>query len=425
MNGVLGMTEVLAENPRDPEQAAAFDTIRASGRHLLGLLDDLLDFSKVEAGPIELVSLPVDVAALVDEVVGALAPLAARRPVILSLDVDPALPRSVRADPGRLRQVLTHLVGNAIKFGRRESQPCGRVDVRVRADEDGVRFEICDDGVGIDAAARARLFHPFTQADASTTRRHGGVGLGLAICRRVVDAMGGTIDVDGAPGVGTTATVVLPLRATGDLRATNLDRGGARVVVDPSGPARPPAYPSAPPSLTPEGAAPHVLVAEDEATNRLVVARQLRLLGCEVTLAHDGEEALERWREARFDLVLSDLHMPRRDGYGLIAAIRAGEERGDAPRTPVLALTANAIRGEAAHARAAGFDAYLTKPLPLVELRRALEAWIEPARWALRARPPLAPTTSLPPRTSAPVAGPTPPRRSVPPEPTARPSGSP
>jgi signal transduction histidine kinase/DNA-binding NarL/FixJ family response regulator len=431
LNGVLGMTDVLTQRAHEPEQLGALETIRTSGRHLLGLLDELLDFSKIEAGQLELEPVEVDLPALVDEAVGALSAPAARRPVILSLDLDPDLPRTVRADPARLRQVLTHLVGNAIKFGRRDDQPWGRVDVHARRDDAGVSFVIRDEGVGIGAEARARLFHPFVQGDGSNTRRYGGAGLGLAMCRRLVDAMGGTIDIDGAPGAGTTCTVVLPLRATGDLTAVITAPGGARVFVDPSGPAptaaRSAAGPHAvalhaagPHAVSPDDGAPRVLVAEDEATNRLVVARQLRLLGCHVTLTHDGEEALETWRRERFDLVLSDLHMPRRDGYGLVAALRAAEARGEAARTPVLALTANAIRGEAAHARAAGFDAYLTKPLPLAELRVALEAWIEPARWARRARPPLAPSTSLPPR-PAPTAL----RPSFAPAPTARGGGSP
>lgn len=502
MNGVLGMADVLANATRPEDQADAVQTIRESASSLLGLIDDILDFSKIEAGRLELECLSFNPGQLLESVVESLASGSAAEQVSVDVRIAPGLPQQFWGDPTRIRQILHNLVSNAIKFSRSEAQGKGRVRssvMRADAPEAGLVFRVEDEGIGIDEAALSRLFQPFTQADASTTRRYGGTGLGLAIVRRLVDAMLGHIRVDSHPGLGTRFDVWLPLAVSDpSLEPPSIDlsgvsclilaedaeaaaslgpslcAAGAEVNLLPSLAALAswrPAQPEArtvlllphrgstataleqlpqwlawrqagvaelrclvvalegrPQSMQLAGpdiavlrtlrrqslwravatlagrASPEaqtarlawvagadappvdrqaaqasgrlVLVVDDDATNRKVAQRQLQLLGLLAEVAVDGEEAFAMWQQGGHALVLTDLHMPRCDGYSLAARIRAAEAQQQRPRTPLLALSANALQGEKRRAQQAGLDDYLVKPIPMESLQAALQRWM-------------------------------------------------
>ncbi|MDQ7746658.1 ATP-binding protein [Hydrogenophaga pseudoflava] len=360
MNGVLGMLELLERTPIDSHQRQLCHTVHESAHILLGLIDNILDFAKIEAGHMDLHDSPTDLRDLVQGACDSLRANAEAHGTELQVRLSPALPTHILCDPLRLRQVLFNLGGNAIKFSSGQGRQ-GQVNICVSAERnETLLLEVEDNGVGIAADQLARLFVPFQQADAQTTRRFGGTGLGLAICRRLVEAMGGDIDLHSRLGEGTVACVRLPLR-----------------LCDAPAPAAPDvvrAEGQPLPVWRTEQLEP-VLVAEDNAVNRMVIQRQLQQLGVPVELAEDGRQALRQWtaRAGRFSLVLTDLHMPGLDGYELTQALR----QADPPaRCAVIALTANALRGEALRCQQAGMDDYLCKPLSIQQLGQTLQRWM-------------------------------------------------
>jgi PAS domain S-box-containing protein len=370
MNGILGMIDFLDQTKLGPEQAEMLGTARSSAHSLLAIIEDVLDFSKIEANRIEIERRPMSIASVVQHAVSLTGVVAAGKNVRLAVSLDPDLPGAVWGDDVRLGQVLVNLIGNAIKFSNgRETAAVVSVRARVgarSADRCNVELAVEDNGIGMDAATLAHLFVPFAQADASTTRRFGGTGLGLAISRHLVDLMGGVIEVDSRPGVGSTFTVRIPfVRAPESVAA---DLGSPRDVV----PLQPP-----PGLASPAPAAPRpelILVAEDNEINLKVITHQLRGLGFRPIAAADGRQALVLWREGGVGLLLTDLHMPEMDGYELAASVRS-EENGRA-RIPIVAVTANAQKGEAIRCVAAGMDGYLTKPVSMAQLKEALEKWL-------------------------------------------------
>jgi PAS domain S-box-containing protein len=526
MNGVMGMASLLMETDLTPVQREYAETISSSADALLRILNDILDLSKIEAGRFSLESLPFDLQVACDDVSELLLGRAAEKNVALVLDFPPDAPSAVVGDPGRVRQVLLNLLGNAVKFTAE-----GHVTLRVRGQASGagrvaIRVEVSDTGIGIPADKATRLFEPFTQADASMSRRFGGTGLGLAISRRLVETMGGTIGFESVPGAGSTFwfTLELPsdpvaaprvvpsplLRGARVLLADALEDSrrslrdwlvawGARVeeaptlaramavvracsdaddpvdvaIVDeslePLGAValatawREAALPSTPRMLlqgsrtagpeyrtlaaagangwltrpcrpqalagivarllTPgigaefvsretaqpvrkapvtvastasapsigdllhlfSGPAPYeglrVLLAEDNPTNQKVAIRMLERLGCRVTLAQDGREAVERFAAAAYDLVFMDCQMPELDGYEATRSIRAAESSGR--RTPIVALTANAMEGDRERCLASGMDDFVSKPLRRETLVAALEHWVRRDRGGL------------------------------------------
>ncbi|MBP2312042.1 PAS-domain containing protein [Azospirillum soli] len=508
MNGVLGMLEVLDRTALDAEQRTVLNVIRDSASSLLTIIDDILDFSKIEAGRLQLESLPTSLRDIAEGVADLLATRARekRLDLVTRVALDGTDLRC--GDPVRLRQILLNLVGNAIKFTER-----GHIALVVKGGADGlVRFEVQDSGIGLDEEQKARLFQPFTQADASTTRRFGGSGLGLSICRRLVEMMGGVIGVESTPGEGATFWFEVPLPMAGDSPAmagadlaglrvlvvdncapvreafaealagagaqvataedaaagfealstalhagspfdvavvehdtagvdglgladglalmpglgdtrivivTNEDegngdgRGGAPVLLKPVrravlratvarvagrrtlesadalpeeiGTVQPPTVEEA------EAAGALILVAEDNPTNQVVIRKQLEQLGFAAELACDGAEAWRMLRERHFGLLLTDCHMPQVDGYELAQRLRASE-RDTGRRLPVVALTANALIGEAERCFAAGMDDYLSKPVNMHTLSRTLARWLPQA---LPLRRPSATSTML------------------------------
>ena len=297
-------------------------------------------------------------------------------------------------DASRLRQVLAHLASNAIKFSAGRPACPGRVMVRADLVAEAplrLAFAVTDNGIGIAPEAAAALFEPFRQAEDSTTRRFGGTGLGLAIATRLIDLFGGDIQVDSALGRGSTFTVTLPVGSVAG--AAQRMSAPARRERTPA-PARKPA--GAPSVEAARQAGTLVLLAEDDVVNRKVALRQLALLGHAAEVAVDGAEAWHLWQRGGYGLLLTDLHMPELDGCGLARRIRAAEaEAPGTPRLPIIALTANAQHDEAARVRAAGMDAYLTKPVRLEALGATLARWLPaPSAGAAAAAPAQAPAAN-------------------------------
>jgi CheY-like chemotaxis protein/nitrogen-specific signal transduction histidine kinase len=352
MNGVLGMTELLLDTPLNDTQRGYAETIHSSGEALLTVINDILDFSKVEAGKLTLALADFDPRTLVEEVADLLAPRARQKGLELNCRFDPGLPGRLRGDPVRVRQVLTNLAGNAVKFTDR-----GEVNLEAHRLAEGdrgvaVRFVVRDTGVGIPAGRQAEVFESFTQLEGGSDRRYGGTGLGLAICRRLADLMGGAIGLESAPGQGSTFWFDLTLQRGG---------GAADVPAADTGMARRPV-------------GRRVLLAEDNDVNRRVAVGLIERLGCRVDAVTNGREVLEALDCSLHDVILMDVQMPEMDGLAATAAIRE-RERGTGRHIPIIALTAHAMRGDREKCLDAGMDGHLPKPLRPGPLREALLAW--------------------------------------------------
>jgi signal transduction histidine kinase/ActR/RegA family two-component response regulator len=361
MNGVIGSTSLLLQTPLDPDQREFVETVRTSAESLRLLVDDLLDFSKLESGKVALQTSETDLRGLVHEVVTSLQSRAQDKGLALREYVDAEVPARVRADGLRVRQLLHHLLGNAIKFTDE-----GNVTIKVGLDrrDDGcatVRVAVVDTGIGVPKAAHASLFEPFTQADGSLSRRHGGTGLGLAICQRLVALMRGTIGFESAPGSGSVFWFTLPVEEV-------LDR--LREVP------RPP-LPAQANKVTMRKHAP-ILLVEDNPVNQRMALHMLRRGGYDAELAENGQVALDKLAKTRFMLVLMDCSMPVMDGFETTRRIRASETA-TGEHLPIVALTANAMPGDRERCLAAGMDEYLAKPVTADELRAKIEGFTRPA----------------------------------------------
>jgi signal transduction histidine kinase/ActR/RegA family two-component response regulator len=377
MNGILGTADLLARTRLDADQRRLADTLVASGRVLMGIIDDILDLSKVEAGELQLVVAPFSPVALATEVLALYGGFASKKGLDLALRQAGELPAAVAGDAARIRQVLANLVSNAIKFTDRGGVTLAlacrppRANGRLR-----LRFEVEDTGMGIKGMQRERLFEPFTQADSSVDRRVGGTGLGLAISKRLVAAMDGTIDFRSTPGVGSCFWFELALPradAPADPLATPPVRPEERF-------ANSGAMPLAPvdAALASHHGDRHVLVVEDDAVNAMIAEAQLATLGCSCDIASEGHEALGRLRRQRYDLVLMDCMLPGLSGYAVTVAWRSEEAARTGPRTPIVALTANALSSNVQECQAAGMDDYLTKPCSVDKLDAMLTRWLAP-----------------------------------------------
>jgi PAS domain S-box-containing protein len=352
MNGVIGMTELLLDMNLTVEQRECAAQIARSGEQMLAIINDILDLSKIETGRLEL---DIDVFELPEAIRGACAMARAQahaKDLELRVEIDAGVPERVRGDGRRLHQVVLNLVANAIKF-----TPAGSVIVRVAASGLRVRVEVLDTGIGIDPEVLEQMFEPFVQADVSTTRRYGGSGLGLAIARDLVELMGGTISAQSEPGTGSTFSFEVALAP-----AETSDAGAG------------PAAPTSAQTVAPWSVPPLVLIAEDSQINQIVAARALERCGCQVDVVGDGAGALRALESRRYDLVLMDCQMPDMDGYEATAELRRRE--GETGRTPVIAMTAQAMDGDRRRCLAAGMDDYISKPMRSRELRELLTRWI-------------------------------------------------
>ncbi|MET0100185.1 MAG: PAS domain S-box protein [Sedimenticola sp.] len=496
LNGVVGMVDVLSRSELSPGQKEIIGTVQDSAITLQGIIDDILDFSKIEAGRLELESVPLSVEHVVEGVADTLAHMALSKGIELLINCDPTIP-GIRSDPVRLRQVLFNLAGNAIKFTGSQGGTVGQVVISAQLEASDskrvkVLFKVQDNGIGMSPETQARLFQPFVQGEASTTRRFGGTGLGLTICKRLVEAMGGDIEVDSVEGEGSTfrfsgdfpagqvdqgelhfdlrglelfllsrnpmlaglletylqcaggkvqrvdeLSVATTLKAVDDaegeptilvidnpdvvtgemlrsrfrasvgfenVRYVEVARGRRRIprqldddtvqldlnamhrkaflravaaaasrasLEAPFHEEQPPATDTIRQGV---GAGRIVLVAEDNKTNQKVLTHQLNMLGFIVVMANNGREALLRWREERPSLLLTDCHMPVMDGYELTRNIRV--EEGEAEQTPILAITADALKGTAERCFDSGMNDYLAKPVRIDLLRELLMKWL-------------------------------------------------
>ncbi|MDX5517183.1 transporter substrate-binding domain-containing protein [Stenotrophomonas sp. RG-453] len=360
MSGVLGMVEVLSHTSLDGEQRRIISVIEDSAQMLRQILDDLLDYSKIEAGALSLQPHPVALRALLGNVQQLLAPQAVAKGLELQMQIDDALAAMHLVDGMRLRQIAFNLLSNAIKFTR-----AGEVGIALEVldgDADGaqqLRLTVRDTGIGISPEQRERLFAPFVQADAATSRQYGGTGLGLSICQRLVAMMHGTLTLHSVPGEGTRVEVLLTVPV---------------VPVDEQ--------PSAAEEHTQAVPLPaalqqrRILIVEDHPTNQALMGWRMQQLGLPHVLAENGEQALALLARTRFDLVLTDCRMPVMDGYAMTRRIREQERDRGGARLPVIALTASAMEDDLQRCREAGMDDLLAKPVPLGALRQALLQWL-------------------------------------------------
>ncbi len=347
MNAIVGLAEVLRDEEL-PEQARdAVEDIRIASRDLLALINDLLDFSRIEAGRMQLQEVPFSPQEVLVEAIEFFRPMAEKKGIRLESHIEGNARDTVLGDPERLRQVIVNLVGNAVKF-----TDTGHVDVRqvVRRSLDGrglvLHLEVADTGKGIPPELGDRIFEPFRQVDGSTTRRHGGTGLGLAITRKLVEMQGGTISYESTPGRGTVFRVEIPYRSA----EPDLDEARPR-----------------PGDVT-------VLVVEDNPVNRKVASRLLERRGYRVRLAENGREALEALREEAADVVLMDVQMPEMDGLEATRRIRGGEAGDELRLVPIVALTAHVSEDDRRRCQEAGMDAFLTKPIDPELLHETIES---------------------------------------------------
>jgi signal transduction histidine kinase/CheY-like chemotaxis protein len=360
LNSVLGMSDLLlrslASNFGFGKAQRYAQSIRTAGERLLHLIDDILDMARIEAGALRFENAPFDPRRLIAETVEPLIDQCAARNLHLAVDVAADVPHELRSDPYRLRQVLSNLLGNAIKFTEH-----GSVTVRLSVLPSpeprfkGMRthWEVIDTGIGIGDQARARLFQPFSQADESCTRKFGGTGLGLAICRQIVSALGGRIDLSSSLGRGSTFWFDIPM----EIGATGIHTAAQ---------ARP----------MPTALHGRVLIADDNLANRQLAAEILALAGCQVGTANDGSEALRKLSEEYFDLVLMDWHMPDMDGVTATRVLRAQESQHPGRHLPVVALTASVLPGDRETCLQAGMDDFVAKPFTYDELVAVVSRWL-------------------------------------------------
>jgi signal transduction histidine kinase/HPt (histidine-containing phosphotransfer) domain-containing protein/ActR/RegA family two-component response regulator len=363
--GVTGMLEVLSHSGLNAEQQRIVGVIEHSADALLQIIGDVLDFSKIEADRLSLDPEPVDIALLVRTVAANFEAAASSKGLVLAVSIEADVGRAYWVDPLRLRQVLSNLLSNALKFTTQ-----GRIDVRLarqvcEEESDILRLEVADTGIGVTPEQVERLFQPFTQAEASTTRRFGGTGLGLSICKRLVEMMGGHLHMHGVPDAGSTVTLTLPLRRAPDESVAlrkSADLGAAAFRKR-----------TAPGIEEARRAGQLVLLADDHPTNREVLSRQIGIAGYACETAVNGADALAKLTHGHYGLLLTDLHMPLMDGLELARAWRELERSEGRPRMPVLAISAAVSTEDVSACIAAGMDGHLPKPLPVVELAKALD----------------------------------------------------
>lgn len=362
INGVIGMTGLLADTQLNVEQRSYLDAVKRSADSLLTVINDILDFSKIEAGKLDFETIDFDLLSVISDTEATMGFSAQNKGLTLVAEIAHDLPRFLKGDPGRLRQILNNLINNAIKF-------TAHGFVKIRCTQTGMsqnmrhlRFEIEDSGIGIASSALPKMFNAFSQADSSTSRRFGGSGLGLSICKNLVEKMDGQIGVVSQEGFGSTFwfTVAMPLGSSSGIARVN--------------------HPTL--ELLPELTTSwRILVAEDNAVNQVIAVKMLQKMGYRADAVANGREAINALRDIAYDLVLMDCQMPEMDGYEATTFIRNSDSLGR-KSIPVLALTANAMKGDQEKCIAAGMNDYISKPIDKVALRNVLEKWLPNAREA-------------------------------------------
>lgn len=371
LGGLLGMMELLGLSHLNQMQREILMTAQDSGASLLRIVDDVLDWSKIEAGKLELSPKVTTIAEMMLGVKNTYLQLASGKGLHLNLQVDGRLASAHRFDQLRLSQILNNFASNAIKFTKQ-----GRIDIHAKwlsrtNGQDEVEFSVKDTGIGIDAAHQARLFELYEQANADTARMYGGTGLGLSICRSLADIMHGQISVHSVPGEGSTFSFKLNLEVASSVDIVDLQSNHNPLYnTEIESVVRP---------LVGHGTSISVLIVDDHPINRALLKKQLLLLGLQVTTTEDGISALSLWENEHFDLIISDCHMPDMDGYELVRRIRTNERHSGKQAIPIIAWTANVLTEELECSRAAGMDDLLTKPTKMTDLREMLLKWLTKA----------------------------------------------
>ncbi len=355
LNGVIGMTRLLSATKLTAEQDSLLKPLQDSANFLLSLINQVLDLSKIESGKLQLEEIHFELRSLVESTVSMLDDAASAKGLQLSMEFDEEVSDLYLGDPLRIRQILLNLISNAIKFSTK-----GTIKIRVLHLEEGestsrLRFEIQDQGMGMDDQTRARLFQAFSQGDESTTRKFGGTGLGLSITKQLVELMSGKISVSSSSGVGSTFSFDLLLKLAkysaeqvAALHSNEAPQLGARV-----------------------------LVAEDNLINQKVISAMLKMMGCTYVIASNGQEAINKLSKEKFDLVLMDGQMPIVDGYEASRQIREGKAGEDNCLIPIIAVTANAIKGDTERCLAAGMNDYIPKPISQSDLQLKMAKWLK------------------------------------------------
>ena len=353
LNGVLGMAQAMSADHLIDVQRERLDSIRQSGESLLTILNDVLDLSKIEAGKLDIEEIDFDLLSVAKGAYAAFKPILEQKALSFDLQVDDVA-GVYKGDPVRVRQILSNLISNALKF-----TPVGGIRLSGVATQDGVRLAVSDSGIGMSPEVVGRLFGKFVQADSTTTRNFGGTGLGLAISRQLAEMMGGTLTVESVLGEGSTFTLFLPLKRLRDTDAPTIDADGAHLDASPDLELR-------------------VLAAEDNEINQLVLRTLLNQVGVSPTVVGNGRLAVQAWEAAEFDLILMDVQMPEMDGPTAAKAIRERERVLGRARTPIIALTANAMSHQVAEYLNCGMDGHVAKPIEAQKLYAALEAALAP-----------------------------------------------
>ncbi len=356
INGIIGMSEFLDNTKLDQKQAEFVRIIRSSANSLLNLINDILDFSKLEAGKIELENLDFDLYEHIEDTVKSMTYKAEENGIQLFMEISPDVPQALKGDPTRLRQVLLNLLSNAIKFTNK-----GSITVRVSLLEIfdkkcQIKIEVIDTGIGISEEGRQRLFKSFSQVDASTTRNYGGTGLGLVISKSLSEMMGGHIDVESEPGKGSNFWFTIKMGVSAMKLVENIHTKDHD-------------------AKDQEMKKLNILLAEDNLVNQKVASIHLEKLGHLVTVASNGLAAYETFKSTGFDLVFMDIQMPEADGYESTGLIRRYEKQKQQKRTPIIAMTANAMKGDKEKCINAGMDDYISKPFTASALKEILSKY--------------------------------------------------
>ena len=380
MNGIIGITNLLTDSDLNEDQSELANTIQRSGKALLTIVNDILDFSKIEAGQLDVEIRDFDLKNVLDDLRTLFAIQAEKKGIELSVKVDSAAPAKLCGDVGRLRQILTNLLGNAVKFTAE-----GRVELYVlladdHADHIHLRFEIRDTGIGIEPEQLPNIFAAFQQQDASTSRKYGGTGLGLTICKQLVEIMDGEIGVTSDVGIGSFFWFEIPV----DLQKTrffqtafDFDFPENRSTPEEDLAAVQDVLVATRKRIEELNNELRVLVVEDNRVNQTVAIRTLRKMGVEATVVGDGQDAIELLRDTEFDLVLMDIQMPRMDGLETTQAIRKLEQENDLPHLQIIAMTAHALAGDKERCLEGGMDGYITKPINMEDLAQVIIRLLE------------------------------------------------
>lgn len=357
MNGVIGVTELLLDTKLDAEQRQYVEIVRKSGENLLALINDILDFSKIEAGKLDIEAVNFELGSTLDDLVLPLSIRARETGLQLSCNIEPDVPTYLVGDQGLLSRILINLIGNAIKFTQRGAVSLSVSQHAIDGERVTLRFAVRDTGIGIPLERQAAIFSPFTQADGSTTRKYGGTGLGLAICRQLAELAGGEIWLESEPGKGSLFWFTMPLQKQTSVIITpqRISETGT--------------------SRSPETGDIRILLAEDNAINQKVALSMLAKLGYSADVVDNGIEAIKALEASEYDLVLMDCMMPDMDGFEATAIIRDPASRVLNHHVPIIAMTANAIKGDREKCLEAGMDDYISKPVTKGILSETLQRW--------------------------------------------------